>query len=100
MSDPTSEERMLDGNVLGGPLSEIFTVDATTIVGQCMDCGWTGPLAEMRVYMGAAPVGRCPRCGRVLLVVVQSPDAIRLDVSGLVSLRISHSSPQVNNHQG
>jgi DNA-directed RNA polymerase subunit RPC12/RpoP len=98
VSDPVSEDRMMDGNMLGGPLSEIFTVDATMIIGKCIDCGWSGPLAETRVYMGAAPVARCPQCGRVLLVLVKSEDVIRLDVSGLASLQISRSSPEVNNN--
>lgn len=97
MSDPVSEDRMMDGNMLGGPLSEIFAVDATMIIGQCIDCGWNGPLAQTRVYMGASPVARCPQCGRVLLVLVKSQDVIRLDVSGLASLQIRHTSPEVNN---
>lgn len=99
MSDPVSGDQVLDGNVLGGPLSGIFTVDATTIVVQCIDCGWSGPLAQTRVYMAASPVARCPQCGRVVLVIVSSPDAIRLDLSGLSSLQIQYSSPKVNNHR-
>lgn len=88
MSDSVSEDHVLDGNMLAGPLSEIFAVDATIAVGQCADCGWTGPLAETKVYMGAGAVARCPRCGQVLLVVVSSPDEVRLDLRGLANLRI------------
>lgn len=88
MSDSVSEDHVLDGNILAGPLSKVFAVDTTTAVGQCADCGWTGPLAETRVYVGAGAVARCPQCGQVLLVVVSSLDKVRFDLRGLASLKI------------
>jgi Family of unknown function (DUF6510) len=39
-----------DGNALAGPLREIFAVDVTAAVGQCVSCGLIGPIAILRVY--------------------------------------------------
>ncbi|MHB9855488.1 DUF6510 family protein [Streptomyces sp. Tue6028] len=78
-----------DGNVLAGPLSEIFTVDLTAATGRCAGCGSTGPLAELRVY-GPAPglVARCSHCEQVVLRLVRGPEEAWLDLRGAVSLRI------------
>lgn len=78
-----------DGNVLAGPLSEIFAVDVTAAVGRCAGCGNTGPVAGLRVY-GPDPglVARCPGCDQVILRLVRGPDAAWLDLRGAVSLRI------------
>ncbi len=79
-----------DGNVLAGPLSEIFAVDVTTAIGQCTGCGSTGPMARLRVY-GADPgmVARCPDCSQVVLRLVRGPEAAWLDLRGTVNLRIA-----------
>jgi len=78
-----------DGNVLAGPLSEVFAVDVTTAVGRCRGCGSSAAIATLRVH-GPQPglVGRCPGCGDVLLRIVRTPDAVWLDLGGLTSLRI------------
>ncbi|HLU73078.1 MAG TPA: DUF6510 family protein [Nonomuraea sp.] len=79
----------LDGNVLAGPLSELFAVDLTAATGQCASCGRTGPVATLKVY-GPDPglVARCPGCDEVLLRLVREPDAAWLDMRGMVTLRI------------
>ncbi|MER5385978.1 DUF6510 family protein [Streptomyces sp. NPDC002688] len=78
-----------DGNVLAGPLSEVFAVDVTAAVSSCTGCGSSGPLARLRVY-GKAPglVARCPDCAQVVLRLVRGPDAAWLDLRGTVCLRI------------
>ena len=93
-SDATSDAgdggtAVWDGNVLAGPLSEIFAVDITTAVGRCRGCGSSGAIATLRVH-GPQPglVGRCPGCGDVLLRIVRTPDAVWLDLGGLTSLCI------------
>ncbi len=78
-----------DGNMLAGPLAEIFAVDVTAAIGTCAGCGRTGAVATLRVY-GRAPgfVARCPGCDLVLLRIVRTPDAAWLDLTGTSSLRI------------
>jgi hypothetical protein len=79
-----------DGNALAGPLGEVFAVDVTTAVGQCVACGLVGPVASLRVYAKAPGlVARCPRCEEVVLRLVRGPAAAWLDLRGTVSLRIS-----------
>lgn len=79
----------VDGNLLAGPLREIFAVDMTTAVGRCASCGDTGPVAALRVYADAPGlVGRCPACGEVVLRLVRGPASAWLDLRGALSLRI------------
>ena len=55
----------LDGNMLAGPLSDVFTVDISTAVGQCASCGTSAPMGATRVYADAPGlVARCPSCAR------------------------------------
>lgn len=88
MSDDRSDD-YLDGNVLAGPLAEIFAADVSAAVGRCASCGLTGPVASLRVY-GQAPglVARCPGCDEVVLRLVRAPGEAWLDLRGTVSLRI------------
>jgi predicted RNA-binding Zn-ribbon protein involved in translation (DUF1610 family) len=65
-------EQYLDGNALAGPLSEIFAVDITAAAGRCANCGLTGPVAGLRLYVNAPGlVARCPGCGAVMLRLVR-----------------------------
>jgi hypothetical protein len=79
----------LDGNVLGGPLGEIFAVDVTAATGRCASCGLTGPVASLKVY-GPEPglVARCSGCDEVMLRLVRGPHDAWLDLRGTVALRI------------
>ncbi len=79
----------VDGNVLAGPLQEIFAVDLTSAVGRCADCGLAGPVATLRVYRHAPGlVARCPGCGEVMLRLVQGAHSVWLDLTGTVRLQI------------
>jgi hypothetical protein len=79
----------VDGNALAGPLLEVFAVDVTAAVGQCVSCGLVGPVAALRVYMRApGAVGRCPGCDAVVLRLVRGPQAAWMDLKGMVSLQI------------
>ncbi len=79
----------LDGNMLAGPLSEIFAVDVTTAVGRCVSCGQSNPLAALHVYADAPGlVARCPGCLHVVLRMVREPSGVWLDMRGCYSLRI------------
>jgi hypothetical protein len=79
----------LDGNAIGGVLTEVFGREMTIAVGVCGSCGATGPVAELHVYMRAPGiVVRCPGCENVLLRIVQSERRTWLDLSGFRSMQI------------
>jgi hypothetical protein len=79
----------VDGNVLAGPLLEVFAVDMTTAIEHCASCGRAGPVASLRVYSRAPGlVARCPGCDEVVLRYLRRPAAAWLDVRGAVSLHI------------
>jgi hypothetical protein len=85
---PDTGSGRLDGNALGGLLSEVFVDDVTGATAGCMNCGWGGPFATTLVYLGAAPVVRCPKCNAVLMTIVESPSDIHINIRGMSSLRI------------
>jgi hypothetical protein len=79
----------LDGNVLAGPLRDVFAVDLTTATGRCASCGQTGPMAALRVYANApGVVARCPACEEVMLRLVRTPTSAWLDLRGATFLQI------------
>ncbi|MEO8906658.1 MAG: DUF6510 family protein [Microbacteriaceae bacterium] len=79
----------LDGNALAGPLTEIFSFDATTALARCDSCGDVAALACAMVYGG--PMGlvvRCSICDDVLLVLVRRPDRDSVTMGGTSWLHI------------
>jgi hypothetical protein len=79
----------VDGNVLAGPMSELFTVDVTGAICNCRNCEMTGPVAVLKVYAQApGMVARCPNCDSVMLRLVRSPDGAWLDLTGTSVLHI------------
>lgn len=82
-------EQYVDGNVLGGPLREVFAVDVTAAVSRCASCGHTEPVATLRVYTRAPGlVARCPTCEEVVLRMTRGPAGVWLDLRGAACLRI------------
>jgi uncharacterized Zn finger protein len=80
----------LDGNVLAGALSELFTFDITSATGKCVSCGEVSAIAEARVFASAPGLtARCPTCGQVVLRLVRSPDRAWLDLRGLSCLEVA-----------
>ena len=80
----------LDGNVLGGELGELFTVDVTAAIGQCASCGATGTIAQTLVYVDAPGlIARCPSCGEVMLRLVRGPGRAWLDLRGIACLQLN-----------
>lgn len=79
----------LDGNVLAGPLSELFRDDMTTASGRCASCGDVSVLAEAIVY-DADPgwCVRCHRCGEVLMTLVHAGERLRVDLRGVTALEV------------
>ena len=78
-----------DGNLLAGPLADVFTAELTAAYARCGGCGRESVVAELAVY-GPDPglVARCPGCSDVLLRLVRTPDAVWLDLSGTAVLRL------------
>jgi hypothetical protein len=78
------DELVLDGNAVGGLLSEVFAVEVTAASARCDGCGAVGPVAELRVHLQApGVVVRCPHCDAVLLRIARDGGRIWLDLRGL-----------------
>jgi hypothetical protein len=81
------EDRVVDGNAIGGMLIELFGTEMTTAVGTCGVCGTVGQVAEMAVYR--SPLGtvvRCRVCDNVLMVFVEVREVTCVDMRGLAQL--------------
>ena len=79
----------MDGNMLGGALGELFTMDMTMAVGQCTSCGATVALAQTMVYADAPGlVARCPACDAVMLRLAHGPGRSWIDLRGVNYLQL------------
>ncbi|HEY5222161.1 MAG TPA: DUF6510 family protein [Microbacteriaceae bacterium] len=84
-----SGSSVLDGNVLAGPLAELFAFDVTTARERCASCGDVEALASAIVY--SSPMGwvvRCPTCEDVLMVMVRTAGRYSLTARGMTWLRV------------
>lgn len=85
MSDPGH----LDGNLLAGPLGDLFAVDLTIASTTCSGCGKVDRVAALHVYVvGEGYVARCPGCGDPVLRFLRTPSQVVLDLRGTFSLRV------------
>jgi hypothetical protein len=79
----------LDGNVLAGPLAELFAFDATTASARCAGCGHVALLATAMVHADAMGyVARCAGCDSVLATVVRGEGRTWLSLSGISALEV------------
>ena len=84
-----SEPRHVDGNALGGVLSEVFVADLTMATTTCAGCGNASSFAVLDVFLDApGAVARCRSCGAVQLRLVRSGTRIWLDLTGIRALQI------------
>ena len=84
----------LDGNMLAGTLGELFTMDVTTAVAECVSCGTSSTIAQVRVYPDAPGlVARCPTCGEILFRLVRGPNRAWLDLRGITCLQVAMPGP-------
>jgi Family of unknown function (DUF6510) len=86
-----TSESTLDGNVLAGPLRDIFSFEATTAVATCAGCGSRSNVASWAVYVDAPGiVARCTHCEKVQVGIVRQADRrMWVDLSGVATLQIS-----------
>ena len=83
-------EAAMDGNVLAGPLREVFDVDVTAALVTCAGCGRQQVVAELVVYeTGMGSTGRCRGCGDVMLRLARIRSEVVLDLHGSRVLRIA-----------
>jgi len=81
------EDRVLDGNAIGGLLMQLFGTEMTTAVGTCGVCGNVGLVAELAVYRTElGTVVRCRVCDNVLMVFVEIRGMTCVDMAGLAQL--------------
>jgi hypothetical protein len=80
------EEAMMrvDGNAMGGTLTEVFARDVTSARMVCDGCGNMEPLGAEHAYLQApGMVLRCRHCEQVLLVVTRANGAYLLSFRGV-----------------
>jgi hypothetical protein len=82
------DDRVLDGNAVGGVLLELFGAEMTTVPGVCAGCGAREQLAATDVYYAAGIVVRCRHCERALIRIVRGRDRTWLDLTGLSSIEL------------
>ena len=84
------DEMRVDGNAIGGLLSEIFALEMTSAVGTCASCGAVNEIGRVRVYVQApGTVVRCPGCDAVLMKIVRGRGRYWLEMTGIRSLEFS-----------
>ena len=85
----------LDGNVLGGILSEVFVPDLTAARATCVSCGTTQTVGAMLVYAhGMGMVVRCPNCDGIVMRIARTPRQLWLDMTGASSITTPAASQQ------
>jgi len=88
----------LDGNVLAGPLADVFAVDPTTAWHRCPTCRMPSSIGELHVYgTGPGPglTGRCPGCADLALRAVAQPGHLWLQIgngAGAFRFPLPHSA--------
>jgi hypothetical protein len=79
----------VDGNAIAGVLEQLFGHDMTLASGRCSRCGAEREVGALHVYRSAGIVVRCPDCDLVLMRIVEAPDRMWVDFSGLSTVQIS-----------
>jgi hypothetical protein len=79
----TVEERVLDGNAIGGLLLELFGVELTAAPCTCAGCGAREEVARLDVYVDCPGVViRCRHCNNVMVTIVRGPERTWVDLRG------------------
>ncbi|HSJ73273.1 MAG TPA: DUF6510 family protein, partial [Miltoncostaeaceae bacterium] len=79
-----SDEAHVDGNALGGMMSDLFGREMTDARGCCRECGAVNALGALLAYTRApGDVLRCPACDAVMLVAVSLPSGVRVSLGAV-----------------
>jgi Zn finger protein HypA/HybF involved in hydrogenase expression len=91
--DDIAHALVLDGNAVAGLLEEIFGIEMTITPIECAHCGNKGAVGTLAVYaQGPGTVLRCPACKEVMVRIVQTGNAVYLDMRGAAYLRLERRS--------
>jgi hypothetical protein len=91
--DDVAYALVLDGNAVAGLLEEIFGAEMTVTPAECAHCGYEGAVGTLIVFArGPGTVLRCPACEEVMIRIVQTDDAVYLDMRGTAYLRLERRS--------
>jgi predicted RNA-binding Zn-ribbon protein involved in translation (DUF1610 family) len=83
------ESDVLDGNVAGGLLAEVFHADVTAAIVTCASCGASGPVATGVVHLSAmGTVIRCPECAEVVIRCARIHGRVVVDMRGAATLAL------------
>jgi hypothetical protein len=85
----SADEARLDGNAAAGALASIFARDMTIVATTCGQCGTVADVGALPAYISAmGSVLRCAGCEVVLLRIVETPDRVWLDLTGMRSMAL------------
>ena len=91
-----TEELRLDGNAAAARLRDVFALDATADRATCAGCNATAPLGALTEYGHAMGVVlRCSACGMAVLRIVQTPERLHVDFTGVTMLTFPERSDDV-----
>lgn len=80
----------VDGNALAADFADVFGFDVTNCRGCCDVCGTVSLMATLIVFRSApGDIARCPACGRVVMVLVDTPSGKRANFVALRWLEFS-----------
>ena len=83
-------EMMVDGNAVAGMMQEMFGTDMTATPAECANCGAVSEMGQLKTFTHApGTVMRCPACGQVMMSIVETPEAMHLDVRGISKMVIA-----------
>jgi Family of unknown function (DUF6510) len=82
----------LDGNAAGGLLHQVFGTEVTIARSTCDACGAVEAIGAVHLYRSAGTVLRCPNCDAVLMLIVEGPGRVWIDMRGIRSLEVPFSA--------
>lgn len=82
----------LDGNALAGLFADTLGIEITAAVGRCGGCHRSSELARAHAFVTAiGAVLRCEHCQGTLAVIVQKPNEVLVNLSGLALVALART---------